>query len=121
MAVNICWFSLAVLHVVPAAVLFSPQLLARLYAIDPAGDLALLLRHRGALFLGVAAACAWALVDPGSRRLASALVASSMVSFLGLYVAAGQPSGALETVARLDLAGLVPLLVVLQGAWRFRA
>ena len=102
----------------PAATLFSPGLVSRLYAVDPTGDLGLLLRHRGALFLAVVVACIWAFADARVRRLSSVLVALSMGSFLLLYVIAGRPAGALETVARLDLIGLLPLLVVLHGSWR---
>lgn len=116
--VNLCWVALAVLHVMPSAVAFSPGLLARLYAVDPGGDVALLLRHRGAMFLGVVVASAWALLDAHSRRLAAAVVAMSMVSFLALYFGGGRRDGALESIARLDLIGLVPLLVVLYSAWR---
>ena len=75
--------------------------------------MALLLRHRGAFFLGVVCVCLWGLIDASSRRLASALVAWSMLSFLWLYVGAGRPEGALEKIARLDLLGLIPLGVVL--------
>ena len=116
--VNICWVALAALHVMPSAAAFSPGLIARLYGVDPAGDVALLLRHRGALFVGVIVACAWALLDAHSRRLASVLVALSMVSFLLMYVAAGRRGGALDTIARADLVGLLPLLVVLYSSWR---
>lgn len=116
--INLCWAALAALHVMPSAVVFSPGLLARLYGVDPAGDVALLLRHRGVLFIGVIVASAWALLDAPSRRLASAIVAMSMLSFLSLYFGGGQRDGALETIARLDLIGLFPLLVVLYGAWR---
>lgn len=117
--VSICWLLLAALHVVPSAAFFSSSLTARLYAVDATGDAALLLRHRGAMFLSVVIACAWALLDSGSRRLASVVVAVSMVSFLILYLLAGRRHGALDLIAGLDAIGLVPLLVVLHAAWRF--
>jgi len=112
-----CWLALAALHFVPGLVLFSQTLTARLYGVEPTGPVALLLRHRGAFFLGVVCVCIWGLIDASSRRLASALVAWSMVSFLWLYVGAGRPEGALEKIARLDLLGLIPLGVVLHSAW----
>lgn len=118
MFVKTSWLVLACLHVMPAAVLFSPRLTARLYAVDPMGDVALLLRHRGAMFLGVLVACTWALFDVSSRRLASAVVTLSMASFLLLYLVAGRPEGALKVIAQMDLVGLVPLVVVLHGTWR---
>jgi hypothetical protein len=111
------WLALAALHVVPGLVLFSPSLTARLYGVEPTGQVALLLRHRGALFFGVVCVCLWGLIDPSSRRLASALVAWSMLSFLGLYLGAGRPAGALEKIAWLDLLGLIPLAVVLHSVW----
>ena len=116
--INVCWVALAALHVMPSISAFAPTLIARLYGVDPGGDVALLLRHRAALFLGVIVSCGWALLDPHSRRLASALVAVSMGSFLLLYLGAGRREGALEVIARWDLIGLLPLLVVLYAAWR---
>lgn len=115
--VKICWLALAALHLMPAGVLISQALVERLYSVDPSGDIGLLLRHRGALFLGVVIACAWAIWEPGTRRMVVVLVTSSMVSFLWLYFRAGCPTGALRTIAYADLVGLIPLFVVAYNAW----
>lgn len=116
--INVCWVALAALHVMPSISVFAPKLITRLYGVDAGGDVGLLLRHRGALFLGVILACVWSLVDAHSRRLASALVALSMGSFLLTYLSGGRREGALEAIARWDLIGLFPLLVVLYTSWR---
>ena len=116
--VNVCWLALAALHVMPSAAVFAPKLVSRLYGVDPAGDVGLLLRHRAAQFVGVIVACTWALVDAHSRRLASALVAVSMISFLLLYWAAGRRERALARIARADLIGLAPLLIAIYSAWQ---
>ena len=70
------------------------------------------------MFLSVVVACAWALLDAASRRLAAAVVAISMLSFLWMYLMAGRPGGAMRTIAWLDAIGLVPLLLVSRDAWR---
>ena len=118
MEIELAWALLALIHAPPAAVLFAPSALPALYGIASDGELAVLLRHRGALFLGLVVLCLWALVDPGTRRAAGGVVGVSVVSFLVLYARAGFPAGPLRKVALVDALGLAPLLVVVVDGWR---
>lgn len=118
---KLAWGALILVHASPAAVLFDPTLVRKLYGFDGQDVLGVLLVHRGALFLALICACAFALFDPAVRRAASVIVAVSVVGFLVVYVRAGMPVGALRTVAIIDLVALVPLLWVLISAWRPQA
>lgn len=109
----VCWVVLGLIHLLPAIALFRPALIGKLYGVAPGSALFLLLHHRAALFLAVLVVCAWAAWRPEVRPLASVVVAVSMVSFLWLYAAAGQPQ-ALRQIAIADLVGL-PFLAV--AAW----
>lgn len=109
----VCWVVLGLIHLLPAIALFRPSLIGTLYGVAPGSPLFLLLHHRAALFLAVLVVCAWAAWRPEVRPLASVAVAVSMVSFLWLYAAAGQPQ-ALRQIAVADLVGL-PFLAV--AAW----
>ena len=102
---RLCYAALALIHIMPASMLFRPAAIGRLYKIDASGPLLALLRHRAALFAIVILACVWAVFDPASRRLAVAVIASSMLSFLAIYWHAGSPT-ALKSIAFADLAGL---------------
>ncbi|MEO1015862.1 MAG: hypothetical protein AAFX08_11810 [Pseudomonadota bacterium] len=115
--VRICWFALALVHVAPAAVVFSPGLVERLYGASPDGETGVLLVHRGALFLTVVAAAVFAAFDPPSRRLASLVAAISMIGFLIIYARAGTPIGPLRTIAMTDAVALIPLAFVGWRAW----
>ena len=110
--VRVAWTALAALHLAPAAVLFAPTLVRRLYGVAPDGDVGILVIHRGALFLAVALAAAWGALDAAVRPLAATLVAVSMVGFLFVYVRAGMPPGALRPIAVADAVGLIPLAFV---------
>lgn len=116
-ALKIAWGLLAATHVMPALVFFRPEMTARLYDIAPTGDIGLLLVHRGALFAAVCAAAVFALFDTEARRLASLVLAISIVGFLIVYLRAGAPTGALRTIAIVDLIALAPLAFVLWAAW----
>jgi selenocysteine-specific translation elongation factor len=58
-------------------------------------------------------ACIWATLRPEARQLATLIVGLSMLSFLILYLQAGQPQS-LRVIAIADLLGLPFLLIV---AW----
>ena len=118
--INIAWAALLLIHVAPAAALFSQGLLQTLYSVNADRELSVLLRHRGALFLAVVVACGFALIDPASRRVASVVVALSLMGYLWLYAEAGMPRGSLRSVAIVDLVALAPLMLVLIDAWRPR-
>jgi hypothetical protein len=113
MVEKLCYAALALIHIMPASLLFRPGAIGQLYNIESGGPLLVLLHHRAALFVIVVIACLWAIADPQSRRLAVAVVATSMLSFLAIYWQAGSPP-ALWGIARADLAGL-PFLAYL--AW----
>lgn len=118
MATKIAWLLLALVHVSPAAVLFRPSLVQTLYGTAPEGATALLLTHRGATFLAIVVAAAWAAFDPSVRRLCTVAVAIAVLSYLFLYVRAGLPEGPLRTIAAADALALAPLLLVTWSAWR---
>ncbi len=112
------WFALALVHVMPAVVLFAPAMTERLYGVQPTGDVGILIVHRGALFLAIVLAALFAMIDPAARRVASFVVTVSVVGFLVVYARAGMPGGALRTVAIADVAALAPLAFVTWLAWR---
>lgn len=118
---KLAWLALALVHVAPAAAAFAPALLERLYGVQPTGEVGVLLTHRGALFLAVTLAAAFAAFDPPSRRLATIVCGVSIVSFLLIYWRAGAPPGSLRTIALFDLAALAPLAFAALHAWRPQA
>lgn len=107
---------LALLHLLPAAAAVRPRLLTSLYGAEPGSTAFALLQHRAALFAAVCLVCVWAAFDPATRPAASALCATSMVTFLVIYAARGRPA-ALRTIALADLAGLPALAVALLAAF----
>ncbi len=116
--VRVSWLALAALHVAPSLPLFVPSMVKRLYGVDPQGVLGSLLVHRAALFVIAVVAALMALADPAARKLATLVLAISMVSFLVIYWRAGLPEGPLRTIAGADALGLVPLAIVAYAAWR---
>lgn len=114
----VAWTLLALVHVMPAVVLVRPGLIKSLYGVEAAGDLGVLLMHRGGLFLAIVLVCLYAAWEPGARRAASLVVAISVVSFLAIYVSAGVPAGSLRLIALADLIALAPLGLVAWQAWR---
>jgi hypothetical protein len=117
-ATKASWALLILIHASPAMVLFAPTLVRRLYGVDESGGAGVLLVHRGALFLAVIAACAYAMVAPEARRVASVVVAISVIGFLLVYARAGAPAGPLRKIALVDLVALAPLAMVAFEAWR---
>jgi hypothetical protein len=94
---TLSWIVLALIHATPALALFRPDLLTRLYGVEPSNQLFVLMHHRAALFLVIVVICLWAIFDPGARRVAVVAVAVSMLAFLALYWMAGSPSS-LQTI-----------------------
>ena len=111
---RICWLVLALLHLSPFAALFLPSLITRLYGVVAEDPNFALLHHRAALFGVVFIVALWAAFDADTRRLATVVVSLSMISFLLIYLAQGQPP-ALRTIALADLAGL-PVLAY--ASWK---
>lgn len=116
--VKVAWLVLALVHVLPAAILFAPDLAVRLYGIDPTGPAGLLIIHRGALFLAIMVVALWAMIDPATRRVSSLTVGISIIGFLAVYARAGLPDGPLRTIAMVDTVALLPLALVSYRAWR---
>ena len=110
----ICWAALGLIHLLPAIALVRPSMIGTLYGVEAGSTTFLLLHHRAALFLVVLVICIWAVFRPEVRPLASVGVGISMLSFLWLYVTAGQPP-ALRQIAVADLIGL-PFLAI--AAWQ---
>lgn len=107
---RICWIILgSFIHLPPFAAFFVPSLITRLYGVAPDDVNFALLQHRAALFGVVVIACIWAAFDSDVRKLAFAVTALSMVSFLAIYGIYGAPD-TLRTIAVADLIGL-PFLV----------
>ncbi len=117
LTVRVCWLLLAAVHLLPALVGFSPGLGAKLYGLTATGDLAVVLTHRGLLFLAVLLACLGAAVDPASRRLASVVVTVSVVGFLVTWARGATRGGPLKRVALVDLLALPPLGIAVFAAW----
>ena len=118
--VKACWVALAAIHFSPAVVAFRPGLAKTLYGIEAVGPLAVLLTHRGILFLAVMGVCILAAFDPDARLAAALVTAISVVWFLIVYARAGFPTGALRAIARVDALAVLPLALVTYDAW-FRA
>ena len=112
------WLLMALVHIMPAAVLVRPRLIGTLYGVPAEGDLGVLLMHRGSLFLAIVVVCLYAAWQPEARRAASLVVGISVCSFLVIYGAAGAPAGSLRLIAIADLFALAPLGLVSWQAWR---
>lgn len=114
---KISWGALALIHLTPSLPIFKPKMIEKLYDADPSGDLGLLMTHRSGLFLAVFVASLFALMNAEGRKLATIIVATSMISFLILYARAGFPAGPLKKIAIADAVGLLPLGFVVWRAW----
>lgn len=102
---RIAWLILALIHLSPFAALFAPSLITRLYSVPVADPNFALLHHRAALFGAIFIACVWAAFYGDVRKLVTVITGLSMISFLAIYVAHGQPAS-LRTIAIADLIGL---------------
>jgi hypothetical protein len=106
------WILLVLVHGMPAAVLAQTGLITPLYGVEAAGDLGVLLIHRGGRFLAIFVVCLYAAWEPGVRRAASRVVVISVVSSLTIYVLAGAPAGSLRLIALADL--------IVRAPWNLR-
>ncbi len=112
-----CWLVLALIHVMPAFVLFVPDMTMKLYGVSSEGEAGILLVHRGGLFLAICVAASFAIFMLDMRRLASVIVAISVMSFLIVYLRAGLPDNSLRKVAIIDCFALAPLALVAWQSW----
>lgn len=110
---------LGALHTPPAVGALSSEALSILYG-PAAGDetVAIVLRHRGAIFVLVALTCYAAAAIRRWRPFAVVLAAWSMLSFLILYLTAGAPSGPLLRIALADGIGVAVLAPMALALWR---
>ena len=115
-AVALAWFALVLVHVMPAAAAFSPRLRQRMYGVAEDATLAVILSHRGVLFLAVAGACLYAAFEPASRQLAAIVAAISVLGFLLIYALSGMPKR-LRSIALIDLIAVAPLAWASADAW----
>lgn len=112
LCIRICFGLLALLHVLPAFVFFSPSLAERLYDVPLGSSASILIIHRGALFCVICLMVVWAIFDPAVRYLAIVGVFISMAGFLFVYWQQGLPAGSLRTIALADVAGLLILAII---------
>jgi len=112
MIATACWVLLALLHAPPAAALFSPRLIARLYGSAPGAETMVLLRHRAAMFLGFVLLCLLAAIDEASRPAAAICVGLGVASFPLVWLRGGAPA-ALRGIAFADLAAIPVLATAL--------
>ena len=113
---KLAWFSLILIHLMPAMVLFMPTLAEKLYGVSPSADVGVLIIHRGSLFLAIIAACLFAIFDARTRRAMTVVVGISVIGFLWVYVRGGSPES-LGRIFKADLAALIPLAFVMWRAW----
>lgn len=108
--VTMIWGLAALVHLVPAAAVFSKARVEALYGVGVVSpELELLLRHRALLFGVVAALLLVAALRPELRPLAGALALVSMLGYVLLAWQVGTEQAALLRVLRVDL--LVSLLL----------
>lgn len=98
------------IHLMPIAPIFVPETLSRLYGIAPSDStLLVMLRHRALLLALVGILCLWASWAAPVRPAALLAATLNVVGFLGFYALYGNPTGALRTIAVVDLIALPPL------------
>lgn len=107
------------INFVPVAGMVSSQAVSRAYGIDePSGDLALLLRHRAALF-GIVGGFIIISAFFQPLQLAAVIMAyTSMLSFLVLASLVGPIGASLLRVRNIDIFAIV-LLSVVPVIWAF--
>ncbi len=114
---KLSWGALALIHLMPSVPIFRPKMIETLYGAAPSRDIGLLLTHRSGLFLALLVTCLFAMFSAEARKLATLVLAVSMISFLILYMRAGMPAGPLKKIAIADAIGLIPLAFVIWQAW----
>lgn len=117
MWITLAWLALVFVHTPPALATFSPALRRRMYGVDENPQLAVILTHRGVLFLAVASVCAYAAFAPAAREAASIVAAISVIGFLLIYAGARFPKGPLRSIALADAIALIPLAGGVRDAW----
>ena len=115
-AVPLAFAVVGIIHLLPIAPVFAPEMLSRLYGISPTDTtLLVLMRHRALLLALVGILCLWASWSASARPAALLAAAINVVGFLGFYALYGAPVGALRTIALADLVAIPPLAY---AAWK---
>ncbi len=121
LAISVILVLVGLINFGPVAGVFSSQTLSKAYGIDePTGDLALLLRHRAALF-GIVGGLiiVAAFVEP--LQVAAVIMGYlSMLSFVALAASVGPVGAKLTRVRNIDVAAIV-LLTCVPAIWAFQA
>ena len=112
---------LALIHALPAAALFAPGSLSRLYGFD-AGDsvMTTLLQHRALLFGLLAAALVYAIFHPATRPPVLVATVVSMGGFIAIAAARGEGGGALRSIVVADIVGLIIAALTAYLSWKGR-
>lgn len=113
LAVSVILIVVGLINFVPVAGVVSSQAVSKAYGIDePSGDLALLLRHRAALF-GIVGGFIIISAFFQPLQLAAVIMAYiSMLSFLVLASLVGPVGASLIRVRNIDIGAIVLLSIV---------
>ncbi len=119
LAVSVILIVVGLINFVPVAGVVSSQAVSKAYGIDePSGDLALLLRHRAALF-GIVGGFIIISAFFQPLQLAAVIMAYiSMLSFLVLASLVGPVGASLIRVRNIDI-GAIVLLSIVPVIWAF--
>ncbi|MGB6228509.1 MAG: hypothetical protein WBF53_00095 [Litorimonas sp.] len=100
--------ALALIHVLPAAAVFAPGNLSKLYGFAPDDAvLTTLLQHRALLFGILAAALVYAIFVPATRWPVLIGAVVSMGGFVVIAAMRGELSGAVRSIVIADAVGLL--------------
>ncbi|MBO0934794.1 hypothetical protein [Fibrella aquatilis] len=109
----------SVINLLPAALLFLPQNIAKSYGIAvPDGNYELLLRHRAVLFGLVGGLLLYSAFTRKYYTVSVVMGLVSMISFVALYYLIDKPINAeLKRVMIIDILAIVALLIGLGLYW----
>jgi len=112
-------FLAGLVNVLPAALAFLPQRIAKAYGIEvPDVNYELLLRHRAVLFGLVGGLMIYSALTKKHYEVASLIGLVSMISFIVLYFLMGRGVNAeLRKVMQIDIGGTIVLAIGLVLYW----
>ncbi len=120
LAVSVILVVVGLINFVPIAGMVSSQAVSRAYGIkEPSGDLALLLRHRAALFGIVGGLIIISAFIQPLQLTAVIMAYLSMLSFVALASLVGPIGANLIRVRNIDVVAIV-LLSVVPAIWAFQ-
>lgn len=120
LTVSLILVMVGLINFAPVAGMVSSQAVSKAYGIDPpSGDLAVLLRHRAALF-GIVGGFILISAFIQSLQLAAVIMAYlSMLSFVALASCVGPIGASLIRIRNIDVAAIV-LLSAVPAIWAFK-